>query len=248
LIQPEHTLVLSGGRSSEGAIQGTVGSINGGRGENYLVRLAGGAERIAQADQIIEYSIPNIINVETSEAKSLYLGKVHYIAPLLSSTMLNPSPNNRDKTHVFTFMSKLGEHDRRKKIIDDYQKSGVLEISNITGVRGDASKVMSGVGILLNLHQTDHHHTLEEFRILPALLQGVMVISEPSPLLEKVPYSSFVNFAELRDIPTLLVDMLANFDARWDANFNHPSFAGMVEEVQAHNKNTFKRIAENLKK
>ena len=46
--------------------------------------------------------------------------------------------------------------------------------------------------ILINIHQTDHHHTFEELRVLPALQCGVLVICEHSPLSNLIPGNDYI--------------------------------------------------------
>lgn len=46
--------------------------------------------------------------------------------------------------------------------------------------------------IIINIHQTEHHHTMEELRVLPALLCGAIVICEKSPLTHMIPYNDYI--------------------------------------------------------
>jgi hypothetical protein len=66
--------------------------------------------------------------------------------------------------------------------------------------------------ILLNVHQTPHHHTLEEFRVLPALLRGVVVISEVVPLVEHVPFREYVVWSTLADFPATTRRVLEHYE------------------------------------
>ncbi len=245
VIQPEHTLVRQGGRDSAGSPVGEISVTDSASNQNYLVRIAGGAQILSRVDQIVEYSIPNIINVNRSKYRHLYLRKVQYIAPLLSPSMLNPGTQGRDYGKAFTFMSLSGRDERRSKIIEKLRASGV-NLANIQGLLGDVSRIMSTVGVLLNLHQTDHHHTLEELRILPALLQGVLVVSEPSPLIEEVPYSKFVTFASIEEIPSVLSGLLANYEKHWEKTFASGEFSEVVSELDRANRKAFAELVGNL--
>jgi hypothetical protein len=244
-INTEHTLVRRNGRGSEGSPIGDIPVIGEGSSENYLVRIPGGTRVRPDSTQIIEYSVPNLINVHQSELREVYSGKSHYIAPLLSPRMVNPSPQSRDVSKAFTFMSLPEGGDRRTEIIEGLSRSGI-QTANIQGLVGDANEAMSRVGVLLNLHQTDHHHTLEELRILPALLQGVLVLSEPSPLIAEVPYSKFVTFATIQDMPDLLSDLLANHERIWDETFNSGAFNEVISGMDRSNKRAFAEIVQNL--
>jgi hypothetical protein len=119
-------------------------------------------------------------------------------------------------------------------------------MANLSGLVGDASTHMSRIGILVNLHQTEHHHTLEELRILPALLQGVLVVSEPSPLIDKVPYSKFVTFASIEEMPAVISRLMDNYEESWANTFTTGEFTKVVAELEESNKKAFKEIVQNL--
>jgi hypothetical protein len=201
---------------------------------------------MSKADQIIEYSIPNLVNILQSEHKALYAQKSHYIAPLLSPNMLNIGTEGRDLSKAFTFMFLPEGGDRRSRIIENLTKSGI-SMANLSGLVGDASTHMSRIGILVNLHQTEHHHTLEELRILPALLQGVLVVSEPSPLIDKVPYSKFVTFASNEEMPGVILRLMDNYGESWANTFATGEFTKVVAELEESNKKAFKELVQNLK-
>lgn len=244
-INTEHTLVRKGGRDSEGSPIGEIPVVCEVRSEKYLVRIPGGFRRLPESNQIIEYSVPNLINVHQSDHRDLYLDKAHYIAPLLSPRMLNQSAKARDVSRIFTFMSLPESGDRRTEIIQRLNRSGV-QTANIQGLVGDVSEAMSRLGILLNLHQTDHHHTLEELRVLPALLQGVLVVSEPSPLIEEVPYSRFITFASIEEMPGILSEFLATYEKRWNETFASGEFSDVISSLDESNKRAFAAIVRNL--
>ena len=246
MINSEHTLVRQNGRDSAGSLIGNVPVVGTAGFEKYLVRIPGGTQNLSNAHQIIDYSIPNTINVLQSEHRTLYLHKAHYIAPLLSPIMLNPSSQGRDLDRIFTLMTLPKGGDRRTGMIEGLRSSGV-ETVNISGLFGDTSKKMSQIGILLNLHQTEHHHTLEELRILPALLQGVVVVSEPSPLTDTVPYSQFVTFATVDELPKVLCGIMENYDSHWENTFASGDFDKAVSSIEQSNKQAFKDLVENLK-
>ncbi len=67
-------------------------------------------------------------------------------------------------------------------------------------------KLYGSKAILINVHQTSHHHTLEELRLLPALLRSMAIVSEETPLFKHVPYSDLsygmdMNFRTLQPAP-----------------------------------------------
>lgn len=200
---------------------------------------------MSTADQIIEYSIPNTINVLQSSCRHLYLKKSHVIAPILSPRMINNSWQGRDLEKTFTIMSPPRAGDRRSAIVDELRRMG-LPTTNISGLIGGVSARMSSIGILVNLHQTEEHHTLEELRILPALLQGVLVVSEPAPLVEEVPYSKFVIFASPDEMPKVISRVKENYEKIWTETFATGEFTKIVDRLVESNRKTFKELVRNL--
>ena len=64
-FQTEHNLVLPGGRDlASGDPLGVVPSIYG-DGQRYHVRIVG-REQYERADIVVEYNVPNIVNLRTS--------------------------------------------------------------------------------------------------------------------------------------------------------------------------------------
>lgn len=245
-VNTEHTLVRKNGRDSVGSRLGTVPVVGSEQIEKYLVRIPGGASNMATADQVVDYSIPNTLNVLQSSHKHLYLNKSHVIAPLLSPVMLNTSWEGRDLEKIFTLMSLPESGDRRSEIVEELKDRG-LDMVNISGLVGDISERMSRIGTLINLHQTEHHHTLEELRILPALLQGVLVVSEPAPLTDQVPYSKFINFASIEEMPDVISRLMDNYEENWEKTFATGEFTKVVAELEESNRKAFKELVHNLK-
>jgi hypothetical protein len=76
---------------------------------------------------------------------------------------------------------------------------------------------------MLNIHQTEHHHTFEEFRVLPALLRGLVVICEESPLISSIPYSQFVVWSSINDLPMNVMKVKENYNDYVDRFFGPQS-------------------------
>jgi hypothetical protein len=66
--------------------------------------------------------------------------------------------------------------------------------------------------ILINVHQTDHHHTFEELRVLPALSRGVLVVSEDVPLKDHIPYNEFIIWSTYEDLVDKVIEVEKNYD------------------------------------
>ena len=239
LLQIEHTLVRKGGRDSAAAVPGQVSDPSG--SEALLVRLNGDLRAFEKAHTIIDYSPSNVINVLNSSLRKVYDNKAVYIAPLINAEMTNPSHSGRDYSRVFTSMNIYDSSDRRMKILDQLSGETSLSFENISGQRSLWS-AYSGVGILLNLHQTDHHLTLEELRVLPALLQGVLVVSENSPLSEVIPYREFVTFADASDLSAVLTEVARDPVSLWKQTFEGARFSKMVRALELSNREALLRL------
>jgi hypothetical protein len=96
--------------------------------------------------------------------------------------------------------------------------------------------------ILINIHQTEHHHTFEELRVLPALQCGVLVISERSPLNNLVPYNEFVIWSEYDKICDKVNEVVNNYDYFFDLIFTKNDVTKLVEL----DKTNYKTICETI--
>lgn len=219
-LQIEHTLVLRGGRGVDKEIYSSVATSSS--NEKYLVRIDN-VENLKSANIILEYSLPNIYNVTTSPLADVYKDKVFYIPPFYLSKMINPTFLGRNCGVVSTMMSAPCPGERRFEIIEKINENKIT-LLNIENLWDDPSLVFSKTAILLNLHQTDHHHTLEELRILPAILQGVVVISEQVPLLEQVPYAKFFISVDKEDLSSTLHHVQNNYEKVWNSLFLNEEF------------------------
>jgi hypothetical protein len=84
----------------------------------------------------------------------------------------------------------------------------------------DLSRIYSTSRIILNIHQTENHHTLEEFKVLPALLRGAIIVSEDIPIKHVVPYHNYIIWSHTKDpqecIDSLRVFLRANsWEGQW---------------------------------
>ena len=89
--------------------------------------------------------------------------------------------------------------------------------------------------IIINIHQTDHHDTFEELRVLPALLCGIIVICENSPLKEFVPYNKFVIWADYDNIVNTVDEVSKNYDYYHKTIFENDTILSTLEEIKNDN-------------
>jgi hypothetical protein len=202
----EHTLVKEEGRGTQGALLGNVPYEDS---KFYLVRIDG-YERLNKGKICIDYSIPNIHNVTSCGLFEDFAKKMIYIAPLFYDELFMTKEGR--KIPILTTFIDIYQP-RRYHLLNCLQKTGFNNINiNNCFSRNDLLNLYKSTNILINIHQTDHHHTFEELRVLSALQCGVIVISEESPLKELIPYSDFIIWTTYEDIINKLHEVLQKYD------------------------------------
>jgi len=230
-IQCEHTLVKNGGRSVTNKIYGNVKSDDG----YYLVRIDK-FNYLNSLDMVIEYSLPNIENIKTSGKFNDYLNKVFYVAP-----MLYKSKFDGVKTDIITLFDHNNNH-RRSNILNKLKEYGVNNkiVTNCFS-HECLLNTYDKTKIMVNVHQTDHHHTFEELRVLPALLNGVIIISEDVPLKEAIPYNEYIIWCNYEDIPSKTLEVMNNYTYYFDKLFTNGNIDVILDKININNLEAFKR-------
>lgn len=224
-VNTEHTLVREGGRGAPK--NSPFGIVENDKGENYLARLKNYKNehpsiKLINADIVIDYSEPNIYNIQSSGHYNALLNKHIYISPCLYKN-IHISNKNRNRPSLTTFVNinqGINKHiPRRKKILEDAYAN--MDHVNISGMysHADVKKLYQSTKVLINIHQTDHHHTFEELRCLPALQNGALVIAEKSPLNHLIPYNDLIIWADYKDIVTTSKKVLDNYEKYHSAIF-----------------------------
>jgi hypothetical protein len=239
-LQLEHTLVKPGGRDSSAARPGKV-SIEG-SSDSYLVRLQN-YEYLMSLDLILEYSLPNKIHVESSGLFDTYCRKTIHVEPLLYDVDFGGSERPDD---VITLFHDVRQS-RRGSFLDNAKQAG-LPLRNVRGLfEGSALKQLyKKTKILVNIHQTDHHDTLEELRILPALLCGVVIVSEDVPLREHVPYSRFMIWSSLENMVETVRSVYENYDHYYKKIFNDLELVNVLTEMKRNNRDNVEKAIQKL--
>lgn len=229
-VNTEHTLVKKEGRSityncSIGKIK-TINTYDSKIQENdyYLVRVVN-IDNLLKADYVIDYSIPNIHNICECECESQeyidFSKKVIYISPFLFENVpfIDHRKNVLAENNVITTFINIYEP-RRKKLYDLLNSSN-LYYKNINNCfkYEEIKNLYLNTRIMINIHQTDHHHTFEELRVLPALQCGVIVISERSPLYNMVPYHELIIWCDYNDIISTAQHILSNYEYYYNIIF-----------------------------
>lgn len=207
-INWEHTLVKQNGCDiNPNCLQGKVFTNTG---ERYLVRIEN-YEELNNADIIIDYSIPNIYNIYASNKYNHFYTKMLYISPVLFDYDLQNYKKNREINVLTTFINT--NEPRRRTLLDNIKLAN-LDHKNINNCFGkdELKKLYLNTKILINIHQTEHHHTFEELRVLPALLSGVIVISEMSPLNNLIPYNDLIIWSSYDSIIDTVNKVVNNYE------------------------------------
>jgi hypothetical protein len=159
------------------------------------------------ADIMIDYSIPNIRNLESSSSTSAIAAKSVYIAPILYPVCEEQTLRTIDTLTTFAFPEL---HPRRKQLLEKLGPTHVNR-TNCFG-KEELFDLYKSTKVILNIHQKEWHHTAEELRILPALACGVIVISEDSPLKETIPYHDSVIWVPYDQIISKAKEVLADYE------------------------------------
>lgn len=236
-LQPEHTLVKPGGRSCDSStILGDASYDN----ENYLIRLDN-YDILKNSDAILDYSMANISHLGQGKTKSLINNFFHF-APLIYDDVFF---DIGDRTETITLFNPESS-DRRNNFLKGAGKiSG--PVKNIMGVfdKTDLRDIYKKCRILVNIHQTPHHHTLEELRVLPAILNGVIVVSENAPLKDKIPYSDFIVWSEYSDISDTIRWVLDDYENIHDKLFSFP-LKEKIDNMRKNNRSSINRLLNHL--
>ena len=205
-INYEHTLVKDGGRSVPNGTP--FGDIDYDIKEKYLVRIDNYNDLI-KSDIIIDYSNPNIYNFRSCPIYDSFSKKHIYISSSIYEKY--SIKDNRNITTLTTFVNTNQE--RRKELLDKIYNEKIEHINvNDCYEKDKLQNLLKNTKILINIHQTPHHHTFEELRVLPALECGVIVISEKSPLTETIPYKDLIIWENYEDIIEKTKQIIDNYD------------------------------------
>jgi hypothetical protein len=107
----------------------------------------------------------------------------------------------------------------------------LLNINHSYSLESDLN-LYKNTKILINVHATDYDLTFEELRCLPALLCGVLVISEDSPLKEFIPYKDFIIWAPIDGIIEKTKQVLNNYETYYNAIFINSNIDAVFKEMK----------------
>jgi GT2 family glycosyltransferase len=228
-IQFEHTLVRPGGRDSDGAPIGAVPLMDG--NGRYLVRVAH-LPRLLRQDLVIEYSDANLANLVRGGHHASLCPKLALVAPLPHA--LHLAREHRPLPLVCLFGDR--RQPRRAQLLDAARQRA-LPLRPVEGIftTSGLERLYRSTRVLVNVHQTDDHHTAEDLRIVPALQNGVVVVSEDVPLRETLPYHPFVIWVPYDALLDTAAAVLADYDAEHRRLFGDGRAARLLDELAARN-------------
>lgn len=241
-INIEHTLVRIGGRDTANAPLGNISVIGVGseKNENYLIRIDK-YDILNKKDIIIDYSIPNIINISNSLFFSEFSKKIVCVSPLLYKSFFISS-NNRNISCLTTFINT--NEPRRHKLLEN-AGSNIININNCFS-RIELQNLYMNTKIILNIHQTDYHHTFEELRVLPAICCGVIVICEISPLTENIPYNEFIIWSDYNNILEKMEEVKENYNKYYNDIYGNNKLKNLLDKIEKDNYNNLYNKIEEL--
>lgn len=237
VVQHEQT-ILNASHPQDDAVPSDLR--DGNQMPHYLVRTFGPNEGFQLANRIIEYSDANIWHVLNSSREHLYRDKVVHVVPLLRGSKRQLGPRPKASVHTMFGSPHLG---RRAELIARLKESGI-ETTNIFEF-DDLGAAFEDCAILINYSQFAHFRTLEELRIVPALLQRVVVITEPFPYPERIDVSPFVVAAAEPSIEAVVQQTRDNYFEIWDKLFGDGRFEKLEAHLTSRNDFAFKDLAEN---
>jgi hypothetical protein len=171
-----------------------------------------------QMDIVIDYSKPNIKNIQISGLYNDYLKKIKYISPFVYKSVITSS--DEKKTNIITLFSDITPPHRRYNIITELNKMDNY-INRHDCYNKELLDLLIDTKILINIHQSEYENTFEEIRVLPALMNKVLVISEISPLNEIVPYNPLIIWATYENIIEKTKEVLQNYEEYFNKIFTN---------------------------
>lgn len=223
--------------------QGNVKEIY--KNKNYLV-VINDIQSYRDADYVINYSELNIEHIRLSnKLDSHMLNKMLYLPPLMFDIDFN---RNKARTNSVITTFRNTNVPLRRDLLNNL-KSSNIEFKNFNNVfcEHKLRELYDNSKILINIHQTPYHHTLEEIRILPALSRGMVVISEISPLSDMLPYSDYIIWTTYDDVIQTVKDTIKNYASIYKAIFinKSPSLYRVLNDLNEQSLNTlYSKISE----
>lgn len=172
-----------------------------------------------------------------SEISRDFLDKIIPIHPLIYENINFDNEGCKDITTIFTLTeARRFNINEKLKTISNYNNIGNIYNKN------ELLNIYKKSKILVNVHQTDHHHTLEELRILPALMNGVIIVSEVSAFTEYIPYNDFIIWSNYNDLEDTVKDVNNNYNHYYNKIFKNSNLQSILEKMIVYNHEVFQKF------
>lgn len=185
-------------------------------------------------DIIFDYSKPNIKNIEISGLYPEILSKFQYISPCIYKNTINTEVVKNIDT--ITIFSDNGYTPRREIKLQEINNLLVNHRNENNCFGDELTNLLENTKILINIHRTDDENTFEELRVLPALMQKVLVVSEISPLNELVPFNPLIIWSTYDQIVEKTKEVLDNYQTYYNQIFTEENIQ-LLNNL--HNQNKF---------
>ena len=142
----------------------------------------------------------------------VYVPCLYYIGYI--NGVLKPRKNSVITAFYLNEKTSFDEHrsrHRRYYLCKRLEQKLGSSYKNFMGIE-DLLPIYLDSKILINVHQTNNHLTIEEQRILPALMCGMVVISEDGPFRETIPYQEYIIWCSYEELEDKAQEVLDNYD------------------------------------
>ena len=201
------------------------------------VRIHGPVAGFDKADAILDYSAANITHVKQSPLAHLYAGKSFHLAPMFPNSPRNLEPRAQPAVHTMYGSPDAGRRSLITKLITD---AGIT-VTNISNYH-DYDLAFRDAAILVNFRQVEYFSTPEELRILPALLQRVIVITEDTEALAQSSLAPFVIRANRNDVVTVTRSIIDDYVKVWKSIFSSGLFEQFIAQSEQNNQRNIQQI------
>jgi hypothetical protein len=189
--------------------------------------------KLSAAELVLDYSLENIKELEKHNINA------HFLPLGYSKTMENNYKDNSNKTVDFSFLGSINNsrYDKLKTLISVYgNKKDKLVISN-NYWGDDLKKLYNKTKIGLNIHYYSGRTILEVHRIIPLIVNKILVISEKSddPWYDEK-YGNLINFIEKEDCTLECLKLLQNYNTeiaenRYQDLVNNHKYVDYVQNI-----------------
>ena len=206
-------------------------------GTNYRCKyIHTDMEHTVQSDIIVVYAEPHITALDCMG----YKGEAMYIPPMLRD--FSHHPHGRD---YFYWTTVHAGNCRRNLILDQLNASLNGQVKAVHHPFQKPCIGLDKVKILDNIHQYHNVKTLETNRLLPALMRGVVVVSESVPFVKLYgTWAQYIVFADYANLVNTTLEVGRNYDYYFNKFFGPES--KLKKSLHAHKLNAYKAANQTL--